>query len=407
MHKKTSKRNRLALVFALLTVGSMTLFFNLYEPWLPIGPELIEDGSFSSQATNNLWSGWNELTQRVPDAGFGGSPGVVLLTTSSNKNGVLRFTTYNLTNIPAFRVSLRATAHGIVQGKWGYEVPRAVFFYNDAKAKSFFSLHHGVMDISKDTGWRRYKDFFPVPAKAVDARLQIQNLGRAGIMQIDDVSVIPVRPRPSAPWWKLFFGILWTTAFGYCLFVLHPWTRRYGILIVMTLFTIMVGIVLPGKLLDDTILNTQRTAKNLIVKTVATLLHPSVKMPPAKNTAQPTLTDTPKPPKPKEKITPVAEPRTIVDNIHLVGHFTLFSLLAFLSTLSWLSAPPAIRRTAALFAGLVLFAAATEVLQFITDDRAAALRDLLIDSIGMAGAVAAVLLLRITQSLIQRNQIKL
>ena len=60
---------------------------------------------------------------------------------------------------------------------------------------------------------------------------QTENLGVAGVMHADDVSVIPVRARPSAPWWKLFFGTLWTAAFGFCLSALRPWTRRYGFMI--------------------------------------------------------------------------------------------------------------------------------------------------------------------------------
>jgi VanZ family protein len=55
------------------------------------------------------------------------------------------------------------------------------------------------------------------------------------------------------------------------------------------------------------------------------------------------------------------------------------------------------------FTGLVLFAAATEVLQFITADRAAALSDLRVDTTGMAGAVILVLCIRGIQRLINRD----
>lgn len=399
MSDRTAKRNLFAGVFAVLTVGGMALFFNLYEPWRPVGPELVADGTFSTPASVKVWSGWNEWTRLEPDAGFQGSPGVIL-DTSSNRHGILRFTLYDLTNVPAFRVSLRAAAHGVVKGTEGYHLPRAVFFYHDTSAKSLFSLHHGVMDISKDTGWRHYKDYFPVPEGAANARLHIQNLGSAGVMQIDDVSVVPVCERPSAPWWKLFFGTLWMTSFGICLFALRPWERRCGLLTTLTALIILAGIVMPGKLLDGQIKN-----GIAISKTVLRKINPPEKKPPAAVKAEtPDVRTAPaKPVKPKEESTFTLLTGTAVDRAHQTGHFVLFSLLAFLASLTWIAVPPSLRRTVAVFAGLVLFAAATETLQFITADRAAALSDLRIDTAGMAGATAAVLLLRTVQRFINRD----
>ena len=394
MLKKSENRNLFIILFTGLTVGVMALFYNIYEPWRPIGPELIPDSSFSTPAATTEWSGWNEWTRLTPDGGYRGSPGVVL-TTSSNQNGIIRFTVRDLTNVPAFRVSLRAAAQEIIRGKEGYHVPRAIFFYEDAGKKSLFSLHHGVMDIRNDTGWRYYKDFFPVPTNATLARLHIQNLGVAGVMRIDDISIIPVCERPSAPWWKLFFGILWTTAFILCLFALRPWKRQYGFLIMATLTLIMIGIVLPGKFLDDSIEKTAHTIRSFIPKPVAS--------PPAQIVnAAPGKSGVTKPAKPKEEPT-APPPATVVEETHVFGHLILFSLLAFLSALSWISAPFVLKRAGAVFSGLVFFASATEVLQFIASERSAGLSDLRIDTLGMTVAVAAVLILRNIQRLIRRN----
>jgi VanZ family protein len=215
-------------------------------------------------------------------------------------------------------------------------------------------------------------------------------------MQVDDVSVIPVRERPSAPWWKLFFGTLWTLSFSLCLFALRPWARRYGYMILVTLALIMIGITLPGKFLDTSIEKSFRTAKNLIPKHVTPA-------PPAQTVkAKPEPSVAPKPAKPKDEPT-FALSGTVVEQAHVIGHFTLFSLLAFLSALSWVSAPPSARRVAAVFAGLIFFAAATEVLQFIPADRSAGLSDLRTDVVGMVGAIVAVFALRSIQHLIARD----
>ena len=396
MFETASKRNLFVSVFAVLTVGVMALFFNLYDPWQPIGPELIPDGGFNTPAVTNVWSGWNELTQLAPDGGFGGSAGVVL-TTSSNRNGALYFTVHNLTNIPAFRVSLRAVVQGVVRGKEGYHVPRAIFFYKDATAKNLSTRNHAVMHIHKDTGWQYYKEVFPVPKNAASARFRIENLSVAGVMQVDDVSVIPVRERPDALWWRLFFGTLWTTAFGLSLFALRPWVRRYGFLIMTTLALIMIGIILPGKFLDDSIDKFIHPTKSLSPKTVKTA-HPAqtVKAP------QPEQLATPKAPKPKEEPI-IVIPGTDIGKVHMIGHFSLFSLLAFLSALSWISAPHLLRRALVVSAVLAFFATATEVLQFVPTDRSAGLSDLSVDVFGMAGAVVLILLLRGSQRLINRD----
>ena len=395
MSGTTAKRNLFAGVFAVLTVGVMALFFNLYEPWQPIGPEMVPDGGFSTPAATNVWSGWNELTQIVPDGGFGGSPGV-LLNTEGNRHGPLYFTVQDLTGCPALRVVLRATAKDIVRGEKHYYVPRAVLVYYNAAGKDITSRHQDLMDLHKDSDWRKYKAFFPAPAGAVYARLHVQNLGIAGIMRIDDVSIVPVQERFDAPWWRLLFGTLWTTAFGLCLFALRPWARRYGFLIMLTLTLIMTGIILPGKFLDDRIEKYTQAAKSLRPETV-------VPAPPAQTVkAHPEQPATPKAPRPKEDPV-IVLPDIDVGKVHVIGHFALFSLLAFLSSLSWISAPYSLRRAVEVFAGIAFFAAATEVLQFIPPDRSAGLSDLSIDVFGMAGAVVLILLLRGIQSLITRD----
>jgi VanZ family protein len=58
---------------------------------------------------------------------------------------------------------------------------------------------------------------------------------------------------------------------------------------------------------------------------------------------------------------------------------------------------PAFKRAGTVFAGLALFAAATEVLQFLTEDRTARLTDMYVDLTGMVIAILLVILLRSIQ----------
>lgn len=386
VEKKLNTNRRIAL-FAGLTVSVMALFFNFYEPWAPIGSDRILDGKFNTPAATSVWSGWNEWSRRTPTDGSRNSPGVVL-NTASNRQTVLRMIIDDITDVPAFRVSLRATAKGIVRGKESYFLPRAVFFYRDAQSKSLFHIPHGIMLIQKDRGWRTYTGFFPVPDGATEARFYIQNLGDAGVMRVDDLSVVPVQKRPSAPWAKGLFSALWAIALGVCLFRLRLWHRPYGWIISILLILILIGIILPEPLLNNTLKKTAQTGKTLILK----------------KSQPPTSIQNPDPPLPADQSkliqkTIIVPPETPMENAHLIGHLILFSLLAFFSALSWLSSPPSLKRAGELFAGLLFFAAATEVLQFIPIGRSANLKDLSTDTLGMGGAVILVLIFRSVQHL--------
>jgi len=393
MFGKTPRWKLFTALFAVLTVGIMALFFNIYEPWQPVGPERIPDGTFNTTESTNGWKGWNQQVQWRPNGGLRESP-CVELTTTPLQNGLLTFTVRNLDSVPAIRVSLRATTKDVVRGTEKTHTPRATFCYYNAQAERVYALRHSLAEIPGDTGWRRYKRFFPVPDGATKAQLDIWNLGSAGVLKVDDVSIIPVHSRTSAPWWKLLFGILWTTSFGLCLFALRPWARRYGLLIMVTLFLVMTGIVLPGQILDSAIEKTIRTAKRLTV---------NPRPPPAQavNAVVPSGSGAAKPAVLKKELV-AALTQQANEEAHRTGHLSLFSLLALLSTLSWLTAP-SLRRATTVYAGLAFFAASTEVLQFITPDRSATLGDLYVDMSGMAGAVVLVSAIRYIQRLIRRD----
>lgn len=367
-------RNLCIAAFAGLTVGAMTLFFALYEPWQPAGPEIIPDGGFSTPAATNGWAGWSPLARIVPDGGFNGSPGVVLTTTASNRHGVLRFFVTEIAGRKAFRVSLRAATSDVRGGAEPWQVPRSLFCYYDQNKKGLYHIRHQIFSAEKQQPWRSYAAFFPVPEEAVEARFYLQNLGRDGVLRVDDVSVIPVRPRSSAPWWKAFFGLLWFAAAGLSAAALSLWKRRFGPLICATVVLILIGVLLPGELLDGGIEQTKQGIQMLSKKF-------SPPKPAAASAGQPAA---PQPAAPKEEKPPLFTGAEALDHAHLIGHFALFSLLALLCALSWFSEKPSLRRAAAVFAGLTLFAAATEALQFVTIDRIASLYDLRTDLAGMA-----------------------
>jgi VanZ family protein len=238
-----------------------------------------------------------------------------------------------------------------------------------------FSIPHQVFSAEEDRLWETHIAFFPVPAGAADARFYLQNLGYAGTLRVDDISITPAQARAGTPWWKAFFGLLWFTAAGFSLTVLKLWKRRLGWAICVTVVLILIGALLPGEVLDGGIEQTGQTIQRLSEK----LLPPEpAAVAPAGKPAPP------KPSAPKEEKPPLFTGEEAFDNAHFIGHFTLFSLLALLTAISWFSGKPPLRLAAAVFTGLTLFACATEVLQFITPDRSASLYDVRTDLAGMA-----------------------
>ncbi|QHI69693.1 VanZ family protein [Tichowtungia aerotolerans] len=383
-------------LFAALTVAAMALFFNLYEPWQAIGPERIVDGSFESPDCAAEWTGWDERLARLAHGdGYRNSTGVILEATPRH-HSTLRKTIPDIKNIPAFKVSVRAKAEKVHPGTEGYHLPRTIFFYRNSKGKGMYNHSHTVFGLKKDTRWKRYSSIFPVPENSMDGRLQLQNLGSSGTLYVDDVSVIPVSPRPTAPFFQVLFILLWIGAFSACLLALSPWTSRTGTATLLCATGIIAGVLLPGEFLNRSIL---RTA-DMFQKTVQRITPPKPETPsPAQTDKIPAAESEPRPeekPAPHQPKPPAETPAdTFVRHTYITGHFSLFLILAALSMLTWAPAHKPNRIIFAVLAGLTLFAASTEVLQFLTPDRKAGLDDLAVDFSGILIAVALTTLLTI------------
>jgi VanZ family protein len=380
---KPASLDRLVVQLAVFTVGAMALFFNLYDPWENVGPERLRDGGFETPAATDEWQGWNELVRRTETGGFKGSPGVEVQSTAT-RTATLRWSTSDLHGAEAFRVSLRAAAQNVMPGKFSYDAPRALFFYTDAQAKGLFNIPHQIVALQEASDWKFYTAVFPIPATAVSARFYIQNLGLAGLMQADNLSVIPVRKRPFAVWFKAGFSLLWATAFVVALGALKPWQHRWGWLVLLTLIPILIGVTLPGKLLNGAIEQSATSMHRLRPPPPAPpKVAPAVR-PPA---SPPSAPAAPTAPKPKEE--PVYTiPYSVIGQVHVIGHWSLFCLLAFFCGLTWIDSL-AWRRTASVLGGLLLFSVATEILQFIPPGRSATQNDLATDLLGIGCGVAA------------------
>ena len=371
--KKQNSQRKTAL-FALLTVAGMALFFNLYNPWIPVGPDRILDGGFENPSCIEEWTGWGERVSLTPQAGFQKTSGVQIRTTPT-KNGILRKTITEIENVSAFQVSLRATTQNVQGGKESWYFPRSVFFYRTTENKALFNISHGIFMIDKDSHWKHYTETFPVPDHVKNVTLQVQNLGVGGILCIDDLSIIPVKRRASAPLFTLFFTLLWSAALLSNVITLRLWKTTWGIGVLLVAALILLGVLLPSQTLNQGIDATYSSAKKATQQIEQLVSKPDPQQKP---------TSLQKPETEEFIAKKEAEP---IHYAHRLGHAALFMLLAMLSMLCWNAPSAPRRRPLFILAGLSLFAAATEIIQFITPDRTAKPPDFAIDLSGILLAV--------------------
>lgn len=320
------------------------------------------------EVVSDDWKGWGPLVHRTEDG--------ATLETTSNKNSSLRFTLPSIENEVGFMVSMRARATGVVPGVKNWHCPRAVFCYYDENDKGIYGTPHAVFTTEKERWWKTHRAFFPVPERGVRARFHLQNFGLAGVLDVEHVSIVPAKPRASFPYWKALFAFLWFSALGICVVALRLWRQRFGWIICGLIFAIIIGVLLPKDALNYAIQTSCKPQKIISNLRKTPPVPPSGEKPEVKS-------------KPRSR-----SKKELIEYSHGAGHVTLFGLLSLFATLSWLQKSGIRKRSVAIFSGLILFAAATEVLQNVTPDRRAGWSDLSLDIIGIVVAFVVALVFR-------------
>ena len=209
------------------------------------------------------------------------------------------------------------------------------------------------------------------------------------LKQFEQIEAQPVRVRTSFVWWRILFASSWllmaSVYFSRCR--LHR--RKLKVLILLNAIAILAGTLMPGEWIVTSSSRVQKAIREL---------HP----PKAESIRAPSSEQTQSP-----KTAPVQKQMDWFAEIevesHQAGHFVLFASLCFLV---YLSAALERQHPSYFFKvgiDVLLFAAITESLQFLTLDRSAGVGDLRIDLYGMA---AALLLFLIVLPLVRRLRVK-
>lgn len=398
---------RRCLLPAAIFVVLMGVFFLEYDPYQDVGPDLLPGGSFeaapggaSPLSPGGAWNArWNYLSWE-PEGGHEGAG--VELKAEQGHGGFLEFVVTEPRRYEYLRLSGWVRTENVIQGKRPWNIARILLFFRDAENKPHWNHPHDVCSYTGTRGWTFCEKAVEVPEFAVTGHVYVQNAAESGRMWIDDLELHPARSRTLYPWWRGLFGTLWGISALYCAATLQLWRRPLGWPILLTAVVIIGGLTLPGGVVE-------KAAEEQIffVDTVRNAL-PDISAP-AGSPAPATAGKQESSPA-AAKVTPTAPPKSPrVSPKRLKGYLSwikhrshqfLFALLSYLVALSLargMALSPRRRRqalgaAAAGLAGLLLFAAATEILQFVSLTRGPSMEDWITDGGGvLLGLLAGVL----------------
>ncbi len=349
-----------ALLLLLVTV----LFWSRYDRYEPVGPILLE-GPVLADGTN-IRGAVSEIASRF-----------ILKVPRGGKQARINFHLPAATHYESIRVRARIKVGGVVVGKYSWHCARLLVTQYDANNK-WISGPHGLVAEKGTQGWALHEDVFEIFPNAARADVILQQAGLAGWAEFDRITAQPVRIRASFDGWRILFLVLWI---GLAIFYFPRCRlnrRRLKGLIFLNAIVILAGTLMPG----DWIASGTEKAKAALQEVNLPEL-PSQNRAPAGKKKEPSSAPL------HGQMDWFAEVQT-----HQIGHFMLFASLCFLV---YCSAALERQHPAYFFKvglDILLFAAITEALQFLTLDRTAGILDLRTDLYGMAAALVIFLVVR-------------
>ena len=387
---------RVGLILAAAFLVAMGAFFIFHDPYSDVGDDIAVGGSFDQSPfaeggakPNGRWHARGESVQWEPRGGYDSSGGVRLGVGGDLGNSLL-FTIDDPKRFTFLRFAGRLRTERIVVGEEPWNSARLLLFFTDRNGRRHY---HEACEVSGTRTWQDCEGVIAVPDFAVTAHILAQNTAASGTLWIDNVRVTPAVEKPSTFFWRLLFAIMWCGVLAYCVWLARLPRKVLSLAAIAVALAIIVGVAAPESAVERLLNRGVHAAKSLVK---GYLLSPGSALggqtagsPKAANPGEPAFL----PPRPLRHDT--------VNAVKKVGHFVLFGLLAFVA-FSWAAR---VRRTpsvpassttdfATLAAALLVFAAGTEVLQFLTTTRQPSLFDWGIDAAGILVGAAVALFAR-------------
>ena len=363
-----------AFVLLLATIS----FWSFYDRYELAGPLLLESPVLAdgTNLRGDVFESKSHFILRVPKGG---------------KRARIDFPLTGGADYEIIRASARIKVDGVVAGQQPWHCARVLLAQYDANNK-WISGPHGLVGERGSKDWEGHRDEFEIQPNAARVVVILQQSGTEGTAEFDRIVVQPVRIRTSFPWWRMGFAASWLAAAIYYFPRCRLHYRKLKLLILLNALAIISGALMPAEWIED--------GSEWVKKTWTERTEPV----PEKIALKPAEKPAGKPAVKRDRdLLQMDRFNELVGGVHGGGHFILFASLCFLV---YCSAALERQHPSYFFKvgfDVLLFAAVTESLQFLTIDRTAGASDLRIDLYGMG---AALLLFLMVLPLIRRFAMK-
>lgn len=357
------------ILFLLVLSACTIIFFNYYERYHIVGPELLENADFRDGLQHWERSG---LGIALPAGGAGVAK---LHVQSPIKHASL----YQVVQAPYHFKLLCLSADiktlNVVSGDKSWETARVVLVSHNRAGEAMYFLPHILTQQRGNADWAHYEKVFSIAPTVAKVYVIAQILQSTGTLWIKSISLRPVALKSAFKQYRQALLFIWAVMvlwIGIPLLKSGFTSLKHGTALMLAT-AIILGVLMPENLKESLSATFVPFATTDIASFIPTHFNDTQSF----------------------KFTPVLP--TL--DIYKTGHFIMFTLLA----ITLFGAKPYSASNARLFVYLVLFALVTEVLQLFMAGRTAQFGDILIDSIGIATGFAIAWIWRYFSSINQHN----
>lgn len=347
-------------ILALSLVFITILFFNLYERYVPISAELLDNTEF-----NLPLSKWNYSN----------------IDTINSSNGIIRLHSDNYSTdayitqlLPIkkhnklLRLSADTKTSQVSRNQKYWMSARIILLSHRQNGTPIYGAPHNLVNLHGDSSWSHSSRVFKIPETADKIGISAQLANVTGTFWIRNISLQAVSEKTSFQVIRIILIGLWLAMALYIApVIIRALTanKYYQIALILGM-VITIGVMLPASIRDELelfLLNT-KTANQPSVMSIFSF-----------------------------QLLPISLPL----NIYKTGHFILF----FLITLTMYNGKPKYLSNLYIFYNILVFALMTEALQLFITGRNPGIRDLLIDT---GGIIFGLLIYLIKQFLFDRSE---